>query len=267
MSRTVEKTPSVSRFALMLLGCTAILFTQAGQARAQEAGSVPAIVLINPNSNENATRSMAGIAQSVAGDKVRIIERTNENVPALLTTLEDMVNAAAGVASIGAAAATEPGVVGIIVSAFSDPGLNELRAKVSNVAVVGIGEEAFHEAASGGRPFSIVTITPDAGLVESFRARAEELGYLDQYRGVVVTPGDPKEIVKDSALLDEALAQAVDKTIREEGVQAVIMGGGPLSAPAVRIQSRFDVPLVVAVAAATRAVLKQAAEPSKPAAP
>ncbi len=249
-------------FGLLLGGLLAVSFT-APQVSAQGAESTPTIVLINPNSNEGATKGMVAIAQDVAGDKVRVVGRTNTDAPSLLTTPEDMVKATEGVAAIGAEAARESGVIGIVVAAFSDPGLKELRDRKLGVPVVGIGEEAFHEAASGGRAFGIVTITPDAGLIESFRARAEELGYLAQYRGVVVTPGDPNEILKDSAKLDEALEQAVGKAVKDNGAQAVIMGGGPLSAPAVRIQSKVDVPLIVAVAAATRAVLKQGAEAKK----
>lgn len=215
----------------------------------------PAIVLINPNSNADATRSMADLARGVAGDRATIIERTNEGVPALLTTPEDMVNAAKGVAAIGRQAAGEPGVAAVIVAAFSDPGLPELREAVTGIGVFGIGEAAFHEAARGGRPFSIVTITPDEGLIESFRLRAEELGYAVQYHGVTVTPGDPTELVKDADALDAALTDAVQRAIAEKGVEAIIMGGGPLSAPAMRIQDRFEIPLVVAVAAATEAAL------------
>lgn len=217
----------------------------------------PRIVLINPNSNADATRSMADLARGVAGDRAIIVERTNEGVPALLTTPEDMVNATKGVAAIGQEVASEPGVAAIIVAAFSDPGLPELRASVTDVAVHGIGEAAFHEAARDGRPFSIVTITPDKGLIESFRLRAEELGYGDQYHGVKVTPGDPTELVKDPDALDAALIEAVQRAIAEDSVQAIIMGGGPLSAPAMRIQDRFEVPLVVAVAAATNAALAE----------
>lgn len=242
----------------VLLGCALAAFLQPHYAHAQDMGGVRTMVLINPNSNENATRSMAAIAQDVAGEKVRVVGRTNTGVPSLLSTPQDMEKAASGVAAIGMEAAKEPGVIGIVVSAFSDPGLPELRKQVSDIAVVGIGEAAFHEAADGGRPFAIVTITPDAGLIESFRARAEELRYLAQYRGVVVTPGDPKAILKDADKLDAALSEAVGKAIKENGAEAVIMGGGPLSASAVRIQGKFDAPLIVAVAAATRAVLKNA---------
>lgn len=221
----------------------------------QALAETPAIVLINPNSNAEATRSMADLARGVAGDRATIVERTNAGVPALLTTPEDMANAARGVAAIGQEVAAEPGVAAVIVAAFSDPGLPELRQAVTGIGVFGIGEEAFHEAARDGRPFSIVTITPDEGLLESFRLRAEELGYADQYRGVTVTEGDPNELVKDADALDAALADAVEQAIAEKGAAAIIMGGGPLSAPAMRIQDKFQVPLVVAVAAATRAAL------------
>lgn len=215
------------------------------------------IVLINPNSNSKATTSMATIAQAVAGKQAVIIEETNLNAPSLLTTPDDMKVATQGVVTIGKAAIKDPAVKGIIVSAFSDPGLKELRAELpKHMPVVGIGEEAFHEAAQGGQPFAIVTITPDPALLESFQAKANELGYGSQYRGVVVTPGDPNEILKNEALLDEALTNAVNQAVKK-GAKAIIMGGGPLSAPATRIQPKVQVPLVIAVEAATRTLIKQ----------
>lgn len=217
---------------------------------------VPKFVLINPNSNGNATTSMAGIARNVAGKRAFIVEQTNLSAPSLLTTPDDMVVATTGVVEIGKAVAEVPEVAGIMVSAFSDPGLKELRAVLpSHLPVVGIGEEAFHEAAVGGQPFAIVTITPDPALLASFSDKAEELGYGSQYLGVVVTDGDPNEILKDEARLDAALTTAVNEATAK-GAKAIIMGGGPLSAPATRIQPKVEVPLVIAVEAATRKLLQ-----------
>ena len=227
------------------------------QAQAQAPADPPVIVLINPNSNASATESMARLAQDAAGGRARVVGRTNEDAPGLLTTPGDMARAAGCVTEIGLQAADRDDADAIIVSAFSDPGLAELRRARPGLPVVGIGEEAFHEAARGGRSFAIVTITPDPALVESFRAKAEALGYLAQFRGVQVTPGDPNEIVEDPRRLDAALAEAVTRAIGENGADAVIMGGGPLSAPALRIQPQFDIPLVVAVTAATRAALER----------
>ncbi|GEN25337.1 hydantoin racemase [Halomonas cupida] len=213
-----------------------------------------AIVLINPNSNAEATRSMAELARLETEGVATVIERSNTDAPALLTTPQDMIGAAPGVVAIGVEAAGDERVAAIIVSAFSDPGLEELREEV-DIPVFGIGEEVFHEAARGDREFGIVTVTPDEALIESFRQKAASLGYEHLYRGVRVTPGDPTQLVQSPEALDAALAEAVQTSIEEDGAQAVIMGGGPLSASALRLQPRFEVPLVVAVNAAARAAV------------
>lgn len=216
------------------------------------------IVLINPNSNAKATESMSDLARAETNGLSIVEGYSNEGVPSLLTTPKDMEDAASGVVKIGVEAAKDPRVAAIIVSAFSDPGLEELRARV-DIPVFGIGEEVFHEAALGGRAFGIVTVTPDETLIRSFRDKAAALGYAAQYRGTRVTPGDPIELVQSPEYLDAALAKAVKASI-EDGAEAVIMGGGPLSAAAVRLQPQFKVPLVVAVSAAARAAVKKIQE-------
>ena len=238
MSQTYRfHTATVSRY--ISHAAVALLCLAGGSAaKAEPSIGSPAIILINPNSNAAATESMRALAQEAAGGEARILGRTNDNAPRLLTTPEDMGQAVTGVVEIGRQAAAEEGVVAIIVSAFSDPGLAELREAVPDTVVVGIGEQAFHEAAKDGRSFAIVTITPDPELIESFRAGAEEL-------------------VEKPEQLDTALAGVVEQAVREDGAEAVIVGGGLLSAPARRIQSRFDVPLVVAVTAATNAALME----------
>jgi Asp/Glu/hydantoin racemase len=250
----------------LAIGCLlGVLTAPPAQAQQGDASSSPdgagdkVIVLINPNSNAEATRSMAELARAEAEGVAAVVERSNEDAPPLLTTPQDMLDAVPGVVAAGVEAARDERVAAIIVAAFSDPGLEELRAEV-DVPVFGIGEEVFHEAARDGRAFGIVTVTPDESLIESFRAKAASLGYEAQYRGVRVTPGDPTELVRSPDKLDEALAEAVRRSIEEDGAQAVIMGGGPLSAPALRLQPRFDVPLVVAVNAAARAAVKSIQE-------
>lgn len=214
------------------------------------------IVLINPNSNTKATKSMADLARAETEGVARVEGRSNEGAPQLLTTPKDMQDATSGVVKIGIEAAKNDRVSAIIVSAFSDPGLEELRTKV-DIPVFGIGEEVFHEAARNGRAFGIVTVTPDEALIKSFQEKAKALGYEAQYRGVRVTPGDPIELVQSPENLDAALAKAVRASIKEDGAEAVIMGGGPLSASAIRLQPQFDIPLVVAVTAAARAAVKE----------
>lgn len=197
---------------------------------------------------------MVDLAEAETDGVVNVVGVSNEDAPSLLTTLQDMEEAVPGVVALGVEAAEDENVVAIIVSAFNDPGLEELRAKV-DIPVFGIGEEAFHAAARDDRKFGIVTVTPDEDLIESFQEKAESLGYSHLYQGVRVTPGDPKELVESPEKLDAALTEAVQESVRSDGAEAVIMGGGPLSAPALRIEEQFEEPLVVAVIAAIHAAL------------
>lgn len=248
--------PQLGLLSIFLLAFSvqANLDTELNSSALHSKNQIKTIVLINPNSNIQATESMAALAQLEVGEQVLVEGRSNSNAPSLLTTPKDMHAAAAGVVELGVAAAADKNVSALIVSAFSDPGLAELRSKIT-IPVFGIGEAVFHEAAKGGRAFGIVTVTPDEQLLASFRQKAEELGYGGQYRGARVTPGDPLELVASAEQLDVALATAVRESIEEDSAQAVIMGGGPLSASAIRLQPQFDVPLLVAVNAAARAAL------------
>ena len=52
--------------------------------------------------------------------------------------------------------------------------------------------------------------------------------------------------------LDAALTEAV-RASAADGAEAVIIGGGPLTASALRLQPKFEMPLVVPVIAAAQA--------------
>ncbi len=192
------------------------------------------------------------------GPNVRVTGKTNTQAPTLLATPADMQLAEQGVLALGLQAAqalTDLEKTGaIIIAAFSDPGLSALRAQVS-MPVLGIGESAFLEAATQYGRFGIVTITPDADFLASFSARATALGISDQYCGARVTQGNAQALLANPALLDAALSAAITESMMD-GAQAIILGGGPLSAAAARLQSQFDVPLINPVAAAARAAFK-----------
>ena len=211
------------------------------------------LVLINPNSNAQVTAAMTALARREAAGRVQVEGLSNTGAPALLTTPAEIATAAAGVIELGVVAAAE-GASALVVAAFGDPALAELRERVT-IPVFGIAESAFHAAAVNGRRFAIATITPDADLLASFAQKAQRLGYAQQYCGTRVTPGNPTELVRAPAALDAALAEAVRQAVTEDNATAVIIGGGPLTEAALRLQPRFDIPLIVPVLAATRAAL------------
>ena len=209
------------------------------------------ILLINPNSSAATTTMMVGIAAACAPGGVQVQGATATRGPAMITDGAALAASVEEVIAIGTQAA--PDVAGIIVGAFGDPGLAELRERLV-VPVVGLCEAAMLEAASGGRRYGVATVTPQ--LVDAIDGRAAALGLLERYAGIRLTAGDPRALAAEPALLVERLADAVTACIEIDGARAVIIGGGPLGQAAVALTPRFTTPIIAPIPAAMRQLLQ-----------
>lgn len=210
----------------------------------------PHILLINPNSSEATSEMMHAIALASAAGRLLVKTVTARRAPGMIVTPGQLAASAAEVVELGVAHGRD--CAGIIVSAFGDPGLAELRRKVA-VPVVGICEASMIEASQGGRKFAVATSTPD--LVEAIDQRAHDLGLAHLYRGIRCTEGDPVALAADPALLSEALAGAVRACIEEDGAEAVIIGGGPLGQAAEKLRPRFDQPVLGPIPSAVERII------------
>lgn len=205
------------------------------------------ILLINPNSSSASTAMMVKIANGEAPAGCRVTGITAAGGPAMIVN-EDELDAAATEVLKAWRSSGGPWD-GVIVSAFGDPGLELLRRE-AGVPVVGIAEASMLAASEGGRRFGIATVTPE--LVSPIDGRAAALGLRGLYTGIRLTQGDPRALAADAQALEEALAQAVQCCIDEDGAQAVIIGGGPLGQAALALAPRFDVPVIAPISAAMR---------------
>jgi Asp/Glu/hydantoin racemase len=141
------------------------------------------------------------------------------------------------------------GFSGIIVSAFGDPGIDDLRKQV-NVPVVGIAEAAMLAASANNRRFGVATTTP--ALAPAIDARAAGLGLAPLYTGIRLTPQDPNQLMADPARLVAALRQAVSDCIQLDRAEAVVIGGGPLGNAATALAPMFAVPVIAPIPEAMR---------------
>ena len=210
----------------------------------------PHILLINPNSSEATSEMMHAIALNALAGRLAVKTVTASRAPSMIVTPEQLTASAAEVVELGTAHGRE--CAGIIVSAFGDPGLAELRRKVA-VPVVGICEASMIEASEGGRRFGVATSTPD--LAEAIGQRAHDLGLAHLYTGIRCTAGDPVALAADPALLIEALAGAVGACIGEDGAQAVVIGGGPLGEAAKALRPRFGKPVLGPIPSAVERIV------------
>lgn len=213
------------------------------------------IALVNPNTSTATTARMVDIAREAAAGRIEIAGLTARFGAALITSAAEIAVAREAVAALAGGIAGR--YSGVIVSAFGDPGLDDLRRALA-VPVAGIGEAGLLEAAHDGRRFAIVTTTP--GLVDAIDAMATRLGLAPVYGGVVLTSGDPVSLTADAARLEAALAAAIDRAIGERGAEAVVIGGGPLAVAARALARRFPVPVVEPIPAAVRWIERALAE-------
>jgi Asp/Glu/hydantoin racemase len=210
------------------------------------------ILLINPNSSTATTTMMVNIAASCAPAGVTVVGASATRAPGMITDGAALAAAVHEVIEIGVKAA--PDHSAIIVAAFGDPGLAQLRARLA-IPVTGLCEAAMLEASAGGRRYGVATVTPD--LVEAIDGRAADLGLGDWYAGIRLTHGDPLALAGDPQLLVERLADAVTACIEIDGARAVIIGGGPLGQAAVALAPRFTTPVIAPLPAAMRQLLAQ----------
>lgn len=210
------------------------------------------LALVNPNTSVATTETMVRIARAVAtGDE--IIGFTAPFGAALITDEAALAESARAVLALASGLV---GFDGVIVAAFGDPALADLRRRLA-VPVTGIAEASMIEAAVGGRPFAVATTTPD--LIASIGRAAEVYGHGALFRGTFVTPGDPVPVMADPQRLIAALDAACRAAIAA-GAEAVVIGGGPLALAARALAGRFAAELVEPVPAAVRLALHRATQ-------
>jgi allantoin racemase len=196
-------------------------------------------LLINPNSSRETTAMMVEIARENSPCDLSVIGATAKRAPRMIVTREQLADAAAEVIEIASREAAK--VSGIVIGAFGDPGIQTLRKEVL-IPVVGLCEASMLEAAAGGRPFGVATVTPD--LAASIEGRAHDLGLRHLYTGIRLTLGDPVALATDAARLEESLGNAVAQCFEIDHAEAVIIGGGPLGQAVVALAELFARPII-----------------------
>lgn len=195
------------------------------------------IHLINPNTSVATTDMMVAIARAVAPADILIEGLTAQRGVPLIVEPVSLATAATAVMELSNALTGD----GVIVAAFGDPGADALSATLS-MPVIGIGEASILTASHGNRRFSIVTTTPM--LEASIRQRVAKLGSTGALASIRSTSADPHALTANPAALETALRTLAARCIAEDGAEAIIVGGGPLSLAARAIARHLPVPLI-----------------------
>jgi Asp/Glu/hydantoin racemase len=205
------------------------------------------VVLVNPNTSQALTALMVQIAREHLPAGVQLEGLTVPSGPPLITCDDEFKQAADTVRRLAPELARNADAV--IVSAFGDPGADELAARLDR-PVVGIAAAAMRAAAAGGRRFAVVTHVP--ALRQRMTLRAAEVGFAAQCVGVLSTEGDPAALMATPAALESALHALAERAVAELDAGAIIVGGGPLGLVAKALRDRVRVPVIEAIPEAVR---------------
>ncbi|MEE2523286.1 aspartate/glutamate racemase family protein [Pseudarthrobacter sp. J47] len=194
-----------------------------------------AVLLINPNTNKATTALMTGLAREVLQPRgFGVVGLTAAAGPAMITDPDALAESAIHVQLAARHYLDGPDggdVAAVIVAAIGDPGRAELE-KDLDVPVVGIGQASVLAAAADGRRFGMATSTPL--LADALGKLVATHGKAGLFTGVRLTPSEPLVLAADPEQQFHELAAAVQESV-DDGAQAVIIAGGPLSETARRL--------------------------------
>ena len=211
------------------------------------------IALVNPNTSASITSEMVRIAEASLDKRAKVFGFTAQRGAKFISEPKSLFLASRAVEELAPLLSKMDAVV---VAAFGDPGLYELRRALP-MPVTGIAEASMYEAGKRGRAFAVVTTTPQ--LREIIAKKASDYG-CNNFKGTWTTPGDPTKHLVNPKKLICLLADAINQACREEVIEAVIIGGGPLAAVAKDLKKDSPIPIIEPVPEAIRLSLKRLME-------
>lgn len=148
--------------------------------------------------------------------------------------------------------AEEEGYDAVVIDCFADPGLDAARELVS-IPVLGANESSCHLAAQLAHRFSIINILPESEHL--IRNLIVKYGLFQHLASIVTISIPVLELEKDPERSIITIAQAAEKTVREDGASAVVLGCTGMSSLLEGVMSQLkakgiDIPVIEPLRAA-----------------
>lgn len=192
------------------------------------------ILVINPNSNQEMTRTIQKTAEEFAAKEFTVECRRNPEAPDFIETYEDEIKTAPGM--IKMVKENEEHFDAFIIACHCDPNLDVLK-EITKKPVIGIGEASMRIAALLGHKFSVISTSPHSipnkealirkyhlqGALASIRAPAEDRQYLDE---------------------DDTYYQTALEAIEKDGAEVIVLGCAGLSGLDKRLQQKLNAPVL-----------------------
>ena len=207
------------------------------------------IHVINPNTSAGMTEAIRRSALAAASSGTEIFCSCLERGPSYASCAYDNVVVSYELLEKVRREAATADYDAYIVASFADPGLDAMREVVDKPGV-GIAEAAIHFAAFLGYRFSIINSMPR--LEKIFMDEVKAAGAGQRLAAICLPEGDVDAFLQGEEAAKRILVDTARKTIRQDGAEVILLGGGMLSGYADFLSEAVGVPVLDGVKCAVR---------------
>ena len=205
------------------------------------------ILVVNPNTTQSMTATIADAAMRVVGRDTEILGVTSSMGPVSIEGYYDEVFAVPGLL-LELAKAPALGVDAAVIACFDDTGLDAARA-LADIPVIGICEAAVSATAFIAQKFTIVTTMERSRLPLEHLVHRYGMSARCNVRAAdipVLSLEDPASNARERLRAEIALA------LKEDRAEAIVLGCAGMADLAAELRDEFGVPVVDGVAAAVK---------------
>jgi allantoin racemase len=206
------------------------------------------IKLINPNTTQRMTDSMARCAREVAAPGTEIIAVSPTMGPPSIEGYYDEALASLGLLA-EVEAGEKQGVDGYVIACFGDPALYAAR-ELARGPVIGIAEAAMHAASVIAPGFSVVTtLQRTVGMAWHL---AERYGMSRFCKNVRATDVPVLELDVPGSPARQTIIDECRRALDEDGSDAIVLGCAGMAEFCREVEEAIGAPVVEGVTAAVK---------------
>ena len=209
------------------------------------------LLVINPNTSTATNYRIEAIAKPLMAPSDNLKVVSAKSGIEFIETIEQSNQTKSAV--LEEVSQNSKSVDGIIIAAFSDPGLMEAK-KLSSCPVIGIAEASMKAAQGLTERFAVITLGPQ--FSQLIRQNSLNYGISDNLVEIKILPWRIAEVSANLLRYREDFTEACNKLVSEQDVGAVIVGGGPLSGIADAITNKLPIPVLDGVRCAVTLIQK-----------
>ncbi|ANF83270.1 Asp/Glu/hydantoin racemase (plasmid) [Acinetobacter sp. NCu2D-2] len=206
------------------------------------------IQIINPNTCQEMTNSIAASAQKVADSSTEIIAVSPNHGVLTIEGHYDEAIASFHLLDLIKAGQTEK-LDGHIIACFGDPGLDAAR-ELATAPVIGIAEAAFHMATFIATKFSVVTTLKRTKIITEHLLH--KYGYLHKCEKIHCIDLPVLDLETNEQATYEKLLSMCLYAKESDDIGAIVLGCGGMSKHVEQLTDELKIPVIDGVTAAVK---------------